>query len=70
MRKCKLCGSYQYVIVCETRFGHGDSSTNIYCKCDNCNNQSQTHSQYGFPAEMILMRKAQKDYLDNNTIND
>lgn len=57
-----MCGSYHYVIITVTRFGHGDSATEVYCQCDGCPERTTNRHQYGFPAAMTIMREAQKDW--------
>lgn len=56
-------------IMCETTFGHGDSTTKIWAECSTCNLGTEPIYQYGFPATYDNMREAQSklEYATNNS---
>lgn len=65
MSQPQKCTHHLPQIMCKTIFGQGDSSTEIWVECRNCNKKTESIWQYGWPADKSLMRKSLTQFQEN-----
>jgi len=67
MPKCRKCSSVRWTVISKTKFGQGDSSTDTYVQCDDCDNTSVHVTIHGFPTTYDIVREVQDDYTKDNS---